>query len=107
MKQVKVFFFFLIADISPSVLWLRFHASTAAGMGFIPGQGTRILPACIVWPEAKMQQLVFLHHGYFVLFSWKIAVLGSRPVPPGESRFQSLYPLLPLPLGALLSCWNC
>ena len=27
------------------VQWLRFHASTAGGMGLIPGQGTNILHA--------------------------------------------------------------
>ena len=30
---------------SLAVQWLRFHASTAGGMGLIPGQGTNILHA--------------------------------------------------------------
>lgn len=53
-----------------------------------------------------MQCLTFLHSDDFVPSSWKIAVLAPRPVPPGESSFQSLYLLLPLPLGALSGCWT-
>ena len=37
---------------SPAVQWLRLHASTAGGVGSIPGQGTKIPHA--VWGGQKI-----------------------------------------------------
>ena len=36
------------------VQWLRLHASTAVGIGSIPGQGTKILHA--IWPKKKKKE---------------------------------------------------
>ena len=37
------------------VYWLRRHASSAGGMGLIPGQGTKILHVA-VWPKKKKKK---------------------------------------------------
>ena len=39
------------------VQWLRLHASTAGGLGSIPGQGTKILQA--LWHGKKKNSKVF------------------------------------------------
>ena len=48
---------YILKDIlgtSLAVQWLRFHASTAGGMGLIPGWGTKILHAA--WHSQKIKK---------------------------------------------------
>jgi len=42
---------------SLGVQWLRLHASTAGGVGSIPGQGTKI-PYASAWPKKKRMQFI-------------------------------------------------
>ena len=66
-------FFKVWVGTSLAVQWLRLHASTAGGMGSIPGERTRILHACHTakkkGPHQGPYEKNFLKVGYCKYFS--------------------------------------
>ena len=71
---------------SLAVQWLRHHASTAGGMGLIPGWGTRI--PYTMWPKGRKKKEDPEAPGPFhhvTIYQKMVDYLGSGPSSDNES----------------------